>query len=219
MMKKTIVTGLALLLMAGSALAVPVDMVTTDDAYLDNGNPDTNNGVDAQHCVTGRDQQKAAIYEFDLTAYAGEAAVGDGVLNLRWGWGESSLPTFIYELTGGTFDETVVTFNNYVGVGQPDCKSILGDQIASQVGSSSYSMIQIPVPQATVQKLIDGTAQGFALVSAPETYINQCWGTEERGLLEGLEDQVPSLQCEVTPEPATLALLGLGGLVALRRRR
>ena len=222
-MKRSLVAGLALVLIAGSAMAAPmgmsVDVATYGDGLIEERNPDTNFDGETQACVTGRDRARAMIIGFDLSSYAGETVLGDGTFTIYQGWlQDPNLPTVVYELTGGAFDEATVTFNNYVGVGAADCTPVLGASLAVISGDSAWGEVSVAIPQATLQAMVDGTVSGLAMSSAPESYINNCWRCREWGDAPVAADD-PTLHFDVTPEPTSLILLGLGGLAALRRRR
>jgi PEP-CTERM motif-containing protein len=213
---RTLLAVLLVLAIAAAADATVINRLTSADARIDAGNPDTNYGDEMGTCATGRDSS-AVLWAWDLTDLAGETATSDGTFNLFVYWHQSTLGLALYELTGGAFDEMTVTYNNYVGAGTLD--DIVGAPLATTYEDGGQ-WLALTVPQATLQGMIDGTIAGLATRNPPTEYWNHCQATREREFHEMPERRTPPyLVFEATPEPATLSLLALGGLAMLRRRK
>ena len=214
-MKKVVIAGLVVMGM----LAVPAlafEELAVGDAHIkdNNNSPD---GTGYQHCVATAGQTKAMIVEWDLSAYAGWDAVGDATLTISVGWADQNpAPIAAYELIGGDFDETTVTGVSYAG---GDVSSVFGDLAGSglvtETGNFTYA--DITIAQASMDKLLKGTADGLALTNVSGTGMNMCIKTKDADWTLHAE---PTLTFDaVVPEPATMSLLALGGLAALIRRK
>jgi PEP-CTERM motif len=216
-MKRTILAGFVLMgMLAMPALAY--EELAVDDAMITDGN-DTPNGTELQHCLVSWDPPRAAmIMQWDLSAYPSWDAVGDATFRLNVGWmADNPTPIRIYELTGGAFDETTVTAVNYCTDGLVG--NVLGDLATSALidttGNFVYNLITIP--QATMDKLLKGTIAGLAITNQEGAGMNACIRTQNTDWTLHAE---PMLTFDaVVPEPATLSLLALGGVVALIRRK
>ena len=191
--------------LTGAAYAVTIDRAPAADARIDSGSPDTNYGGDVGSCCSGKDSQ-ALLFAWDLSDLAGWTATSDGTFNLTVYWKEGDLCLCLYELIGGPFDEMTVTYNNYGA----DLGAISGDMVDTSCDSGDLTL---SVPQQTIQDMIDGTVDGLVTRNCPDEYWNHCQATRER------DWQLPHLVFDAVPEPVTLSVLALGGLLALRRKR
>jgi hypothetical protein len=185
-------------------------MKVPNDAKIDNSDANKANlNYDAPGACTGKDKTRY-LMSWDFSS-VGKTAVGDGTLNVRITWAEGTLSAGLYELVGPAFNETTVTYNNYVD-GNP-ITSIQGALLDSDNTRPLPTFTQFTVPQATMQKLLNGTITGLVMGNLAGQYWNHVIAGGEA---TGIE---PYLQFEAIPEPATIGLLGLGGLGILRRRR
>jgi hypothetical protein len=185
-------------------------MKVPNDAKINGTDANTANmNYDIPGSGSGKDKMRY-LMSWDFSS-VGKTAVGDGTLNVRFTWAETTLSAALYELVGPAFNETTVTYNNYVD-GNP-ITSIQGALLDSDNTRPLPYYTQFTVPQATMQKLLNGTITGLVVGNLPNAYWNH---SIAGGEATGIE---PYLQFEAIPEPATIGLLGLGVLAVLRRRR
>ena len=206
---KRALTLAVVLAMTSLASADFFDLTPSGDALIDSTNPDANFGADEGSCASGKNA-KLVLRAWDFSGLAGWTATSDGVFDLTVWWKEGELCLSVYELLGGAFDEATVTWNSYIGGGTIDDAR---DPMAPLDTLCTSGQLLLSIPQATIQKLIDGTIAGLVTGNPPDSWWNHCQATKER------DWQMPHLTFNAVPEPATLVVLALGGLLALRRRR
>jgi PEP-CTERM motif-containing protein len=214
-MKQILVTALCVAVFASVSLAGRV--TATDMAPINPGSPDT-----ALFDGSATDcNQPVLLYRFDISsiiADTGNVADADGSFESNVQWTENIDWLFKAIATSADFDEATVTWNSYTGsaadMGYWD--AMTPEDTQAYVESGNFGAPQYwAISQATIQSWIDaGGIATLALVRA-DTYYNSCHWTNY-GWDAG---QLPALNLTTTPEPATMALLALGGLAFLRRRK
>ena len=128
-------------------------------------------------------------------------------------WAGGDGPGKKYDWTGYTYER---------GPDPGDAGYTLLDEIASSSEGVAYDFT---VPQAVLQGWLDGTNPGvlFSAEQPDNWYQTSSQGYRTQTTWHSNEaatvSQRPKLMFEVIPEPATLIVLGLGGLAMLLRRR
>jgi len=145
----------------GDAAIIADDAVTTE---VDEGATNYDAGLTGDgHGCYPYGNNAGLIFEFDMSAYEGLDVVGDGTFTIRVIWSFAGGTINLYELTGGDFDETTVTWNGYVPAGQ-DTDAVIGDLCDDTVlGGASGDLLEFAVPEATIEKLIAGDIDGLLL--------------------------------------------------------
>jgi PEP-CTERM motif-containing protein len=138
-------------------------------------------GLDGRPCWPNGNQSSAIIMGFDLSTLdpADNTAAGDGFLSMKYGWAASTEgiyePVAIYELLGDeNWDETTVTGVNFCTDG--DVSNCFGDLCSAEAPTEVGNWVRTEhtIPQASIQKLLDGEIIGFALTSAAGGFLNSC---------------------------------------------
>lgn len=238
MMKMATCFTTAALVLAVPAFGATVSLEADADTYLPGLTPDTPGGTDADNeLILG---SNAAPYNglvrFDdfssLGLGAGETVVVNSVtLTLSNRTGGSQGGTGVYGLTlsdyGFNFVENVATFNDPDG----DGSNATGDTTAGGTAGTSLSTAASTGNGAGLTATF-GTSAAFA--ADVQTAINSGGSlnylitTDATGqnFVRFADNNTttaagPSLNIDYTvvPEPGSLALLGLGGLLVARRRR
>jgi len=198
---------LLVLMLSAPAWATMYSMKVPNDALIDQSNPDINYETGGSTSLPGKDRTRF-LMSWDFSGVE-STAVGDGTFNIRVSWQQGGLWLGLYELVGGAFDEATVTYTSYVGL--DPITSIQGSLLDSSDAPAGWWALN--VPQATMQKLLDGTIDGLVLGNLPGQWSNH---TIADGESFGIE---PYLAFEAVPEPATMMLLGLGTVALFRRRK
>ena len=205
--------------MALGALAAPLNAATisltpTDDArLLAIGAPDGNwNDTILSLHHTGTSTNQATAVKFDLSASpVGEVASGDATFTMYTHGGTLVGPTTI-SLIDTTWTEDVVTWNN-LGT----FSALPGATNPTAGAYVDGAAVSWTIPQATIQGWIDNGATNFGIRLYAGVGTDLVFRTSENATA-GLR---PSLTYNTVavPEPSTTALLGLGGLALIMRRR
>jgi hypothetical protein len=219
-----------LMILVSTTQAATTTLGTTDDACIDQHSNWAGDTKGIPHLNWGWDgtELNVKIYtpdygylrqdvmlKWDVSSLIATDAVTDVTLKMA-GWDYSDGPIDVYGIALGDWDETTVTWNNWVAttkslvlLGQLTCAgpaNAFGDTIFSD-----------PDLTAWVQSWVDGSQSNYGLILKKA-------GTEAGGdSFSAHEDtwsygHAPQLVITQVPEPATLVLLA-GGLLSLIRRR
>ena len=215
----TIIAAITITLLAASvntALAAIVDVRPDHDAYTRPGEPDT-----AQdHCCFLPLGNDTVWFRFDISGLGGVNLVNSATLKLRTrNDSNADRDVDVFEVADDTWLETTITPNN---------KPALGSLIARYDAEGAATLGITPgtsqLDDVDVTSFVRSNINnGDFLISIA---MNDLGGSHL--FLRG--DEHPTNQSEhpwahlvvdavAIPEPATLSLLGMGGLGLLRRRR
>ena len=156
----------------------------------------------------------------------------------KWGWnnatnGKQSASETDMIITAGDhsfvegFSSPVTLFNWSTGQAQAQVQNCLGEYPAGATVVGTYDGIPmlVDIPGGTDFDAHCGTADFYGVAGARRVYLGHwgydgkatySWDLDITGDYKTLFAQVVA---QTIPEPATIALLGLGGLALLRRRR
>lgn len=159
---------------------------------------------------------------FNLDVFGGKNAEagGDGLFNVRWQFVDENFGAINFSAFPllAPWDENTVTWGTYVGAG-PDLTNVFGETFGSQQviapGSpGGENGTTWTVPQAVIQTWLDSAAANFGVALYPDQ-------GNANAILHGklAPGTAPKLTAEIIPEPAAVLLLGLAGLLGLRRPR
>lgn len=176
----------------------------------------------ARYTGWGDLQLARSLVRFDLSSLDGQTILSNATLSFRlvdyYSSKNYGSPTtqlvYLRPVTVG-WSEATATHNNFGG--EPGVQSDeYGAVLASQTVSISQlnTWISWTVPASVVQSWIDAPSSNFGLMLDPPNYDDPelSWGCRESSF-------APTLTFEATPEPGSVALLALGGLMSMRRRR
>ena len=224
--KSKVLLGVLLILcVAAPALAQPVQVTTTGETWLRESDPDTsydNDGLGVYNSMVTTDDRRITLIEFDLTGVvlASITGVELDMFSIA-GWSSEDYPTvteaYILDTAGASIAGQ--TWNGYMGAYDA------GKVALTSLGFYDYDTItNEPSAYDTYVKSV-GSAADLALVQAETDGLltlaiwAQETGYEVRGDWE--DDAYYGNRGFVTlvPEPATMILLGLGGVALIRRKR
>lgn len=150
------------------------------------------------------------IYDFDTTTLGTQAIPATGVDFLggdfseldSFGFGLLLAPDRVeitWSLPGGDFaSDANVYFTDYTGVGATTV-TFAGLDLANSPKTYTYSNVSVSSPEVA-----SSFGQGFSRIDSIT--------------VEAYETYLTEVELTTIPEPASLALLGLGGLALIRRR-
>ena len=237
---KCLVVVLVLACCSTSVLATPVSVPGANENWTFKaapdwavGSPTYNSGMLDQLKVGNHHGSNgniyAGMYQLDLSAYAGLTGVSDGEITLwtKREYADQPGGFAVHELTkdyvqgqanwniastGDAWTNTGATYWDKTGTGD------LGAQVGSfSVTSNVWTQKTIAVDQALLQSWMgDGTVS--LLIGVQPGYYG-AFHADKHILVGGSDPAGPGgLVLTFVPEPATMILLGLGGLI-LRKRR
>ena len=241
-MKKTLSAVLAAALVAGLGAAVAQAGVITispqADSYLNKNSPDNNYGSAAVILVRAN---PAAVYKaymrFDLSGISNLSQISSATLHLTaTNSNGTTLSTWVNQTVSiyGLYDSSWGEGTGpLAGVSDTTGNTITWNHAPSNDTSSSTGFLS---PATLIDTFnANGTVGEYAFTStALANYLKNATAggtvtlllntTGTSGIYMGSRDngasaRRPSLDVTVVPEPATLALLGLGGIATVLRKR
>ncbi len=215
----TIIAAITITLLAASvntALAAIVDVRPDHDAYTRPSEPDTVQ----DHCCFLPVGNDTTWFRFDISALGGANLVNSATLKLRTrNDSNTDRDVDVFEVADDTWLETTITPNN-----KPALGSLIARYDAEGAATLGISPGTSQLDDVDVTSFVQSNINnGDFLISIA---MNDLGGSHL--FLRG--DEHPTNQSEhpwahlvvdavAIPEPATLSLLGMGGLGLLRRRR
>jgi hypothetical protein len=151
----------------------------------------------------------------DFTAFDGDYLYGQNATDLSVDDPSVTFP--VVDLTGITGTQLVLDIATPSGgfEGNPDMLTLELDK--DNDGAFETTLFTTNQPQVVDGVAMDGSFKGFSFAipdDATETVLRIRWDTSnDDGEAFGFDN------VRIVPEPTTMALLGLGGLAVLRRRR
>jgi len=160
------------------------------------------------------------LVQFDLTSYAGQTISGptaELVLYIRSGYAGLSVSQSVSvreSLVG--WDEATASWANFGGTGFNEATQTGANLVTQTVTYNGVTEpVSFEIPSSVVQDWIDDPSSNhglFLISNTPQMETDLAFWSNEGGA-------GPELSFTLVPEPTTFALLGLGSLALVMRRR
>ncbi|NLF39017.1 hypothetical protein GX586_06195, partial [bacterium] len=149
--------------------------------YVSNINPSITRSYNLVNPEAGYPTAGLILWRFDLSAYTGRLVTGDADLTIGMMWGDTGALVFRQFECLTAWDETVVTWENYLGPGMTNnpaftnnFHSYFGPEIsmATAVGDANTTWT---IPSNVVQRWINDPASNHGIAMRPDHYANKIW--------------------------------------------
>lgn len=161
----------------------------------------------------------AALFYFDLSAYAGQTVTADGAMTIYTTYSDAAITAKMSQVTAewkglAAGEATYNKLGNILGT------ELSAGAVAANPGSQ-FKAVTFIVPKATLQSWIDAPASNFGVgVNALYVYPSNPFSSVFINSLEGDASHQTALSFDAVavPEPSSIGLLGVCGLLLLRRK-
>ncbi|NLF40448.1 PEP-CTERM sorting domain-containing protein [bacterium] len=149
--------------------------------YVSNVNPSIQTSYCLVNPVSGYPTAGLILWYFDLSAYTGRVVTGDAQLTIGMVYGDAGALVFRHFECLNPWDETVVTWENYLGPGMTNNPAFTNNfhnyfgpeiSMAAAVGNANVTWI---MPSNVIQRWINDPSSNRGIAMRADWYANKQW--------------------------------------------